>query len=60
MWMLVVILVASNVGGVHTSITNIQFQTQDACTTAERKLAQESGGAIGTNFAVRTSCVKTN
>jgi hypothetical protein len=61
MWMLVLILVASNnAGGVHTSTTSIQFQTQEACTAAETKLGRESGAGSGFYLAVRTSCVKTN
>ena len=61
MWVLLIIALASPGGpggGVHSSATTLQFQTQAGCENAARTVNQMSIRSAASSLAVTSSCIQ--
>jgi len=58
MWLLIIVtLVTGTDGGASSSLTTLQFSSQDNCHAAAKALAQI--GTVGKGkYAIKTSCVQ--
>jgi hypothetical protein len=61
MWVLLVIALASSgapAGGVHSSMTTLQFQTQASCENAAKTVNQMTAHSAASSVTVTSSCVQ--
>ena len=61
MWVLLIIALASPGapgGGVHSSMTTLQFQTQAVCENAAKTVNQMNVRSAASNLAVTSSCIQ--
>jgi hypothetical protein len=61
MWVLLIITLASPGapgGGVHSSVTTVQFQTQAGCENAAKMVDQMTIHSAASSLAVTSSCIQ--
>jgi hypothetical protein len=61
MWVLLIIALASaggSDGGVHSSVTTLQFQTQASCENAAKTINQMTVRSAASSLTVTSSCIQ--